>query len=69
MREFIQLFEFGGTFIIRSMRCRAYPAFLSPVVSRRVTLLHILHQIDARKYKNAMPKSRQNNSSFLSVVG
>ena len=33
------------------------------------TLLHILHQIDARKYKNAMPKSRQNNSSFLSVVG
>ena len=51
------------------MRCRAYPVFLSPEVSRPVTLLHILHQIDATKYKNVMSKSRQNNSGFSSVVG
>ena len=37
--KLIQLFEFGGAFIIPSMLCRAIPVFLDPLLSRPVTLL------------------------------
>ena len=39
--KFIQIFEFGGTFTIWSMRSPRYLVFLWPVLSRPVTLSNI----------------------------
>ena len=51
--KFIQVFESGGTVLILSMRCRADPVFLGPVVSDRPRFV-----ISTSRCKNAMPKSR-----------
>jgi len=66
--KFIPVFKSGGTFVIPSMRCRKSPVFFGPVFSRSVRLLKIYSRTHVRRCKNAMPKSRQNLSSLLSIV-
>ena len=66
--KLIQLFEFGGAFIIPSMRCLPSPVFLDPLLSGPITLLSIYIQSDGEKYKNAPSKSWPNNPSFSPLV-
>lgn len=56
--NFIGLFKSGGKFLIRSMRCRADPVFLGPVVSRTVRRCSMYIKPVSKRCKNARLKSR-----------